>query len=233
MKALARDNGDDLSPDDDESYDDFMDRCSDAIGDDDACQVLWDNRGAADIKHKTHASTEGGREFVLSDETPDRMGDIVLSKGWELDNFKKNPIALFGHKSDFPIGKWRDLRVEKNALRGHLELAPPGTSDRIDEIRKLVEADILRAVSVGFKPIETKPRPETKDNYGLFFVRNELVETSLVSVPANPNALAVAKSLQISPATLDVVFAGHGKQNDIAAACGITGGQADRKTYGK
>ena len=44
MKALARDNGDDLSPDDDESYDDFMDRCSDAIGDDDACQVLWDNR---------------------------------------------------------------------------------------------------------------------------------------------------------------------------------------------
>ena len=180
----------------------------------------------ADIKHKTHASTEsGGREFVLSDETPDRMGDIVLSKGWELDNFKKNPIALFGHRSDFPIGRWRDLRVENNSLRGHLELAPPGTSDRIDEIRKLVEAGILRAVSVGFRPIETKPRPETKDNYGLFFVRNELVETSLVSVPANPNALAVAKSLQISPATLDFVFAGHGRKNELQRRAGSPAGK--------
>ena len=226
MKALARDNGDDLSPDDDESYDDFMDRCSDAIGDDDACQVLWDNRAAGNIKHKTHASTEsGGLEFVLSDETPDRMGDVIMSGGWELDNFKKNPIALFGHRSDFPIGKWRDLRVENNSLRGHLELAPPGTSDRIDEIRKLVEADILRAVSVGFKPIETKPRLKTKDDSGLFFVRNELVETSLVSVPANPNALAVAKSLQISPATLDFVFAGHGRKNELQRRAGSPAGK--------
>ena len=228
MKALARDNGDDLSPDDDESYDDFLDRCLDEIGDDDACQVLWDNRtvAGADVKHKTHASTEtGGLEFVLSDETPDRMGDIILAGGWDLENFKKNPIALFGHNSDFPIGAWRDLRVEKNALRGHLELAPAGTSDRIDEIRKLVQAGILRAVSVGFRPIETKPRPETKDNFGLFFLRSELVETSLVSVPANPNALAVAKSLKISPATLDFVFAGHGNKNELLRRAGSPAGK--------
>ena len=83
----------------------------------------------------------------------------------------------------------------------------------------------MRAVSVGFRPIETKPRPETKDDYGLFFVRNELVETSLVSVPANPNALAVAKSLQISPATLDFVFAGHGRKNELQRRAGSPAGK--------
>ena len=227
MKALARDNGDDLSPDDDETYDDFMDRCSDAIGDDDACQVLWDNRtiAATNIKHKTHASTtESGLEFVLSDETPDRMDDVIMSDGWDLKNFKKNPVALFQHKSDFVIGNWRDLRVENKSLRGHLELAPAGTSDRIDEIRKLVEHGILRAVSVGFRPIETKPRAESKAG-GLFFTGAELVETSLVSVPANPNALAVAKSLQISPATLDFVFAGHGRKNELQRRAGSPAGK--------
>ena len=227
MKALARDNGDDLSPDDDESYDDFMDRCSDAIGDDDACQVLWDNRtiAGANVKRKTHTSNEtGGLEFVLSDETPDRMDDIILSNGWELENFNKNPVALFQHKSDFVIGKWRDLRVENKSLRGHLELAKEGTSERINEIRSLVEQGILRAVSVGFRPIASQPRAESKSN-GLSFTRSELVETSLVSVPANPNALAVAKSLKISPATLDFVFAGHGRKNELQRRAGSPAGK--------
>ena len=52
---------------------------------------------------------------------------------------------------------------------------------------------------------------------------------SLVSVPANPNALAIAKGLKISPATLDLVFAGQGKENLIETR-GIPGGQAVAKT---
>ena len=150
---------------------------------------------------------------MLSDETPDRMDDVIMSDGWDLANFNKNPIALFGHQSSFPIGKWKNVRVVDKQLRGFLELAPEGTSERIDEIRRLVDADILRAVSVGFRPKESKPRAET--DWGLFFTKSELVETSLVSVPANPNALAVAKSLKISPATIDLVFAGKGTKDGI------------------
>lgn len=214
----------DIEPDDDKSYEDFMDRCSDEIGDEDVCQIIWDERAAEGIRHRTHAAKVNGLEFVLSDETPDRMDDIIMSDGWDLANFKKNPIALFGHQSSFPVGKWANLRVVDKQLRGHLELAPEGTSERIDEIRRLVDADILRAVSVGFRPKESKPRAET--DFGVFFTKSELVECSLVSVPANPNALAVAKSLKISPATLDLVFAGKGK-GDWIARRGITGGQAE------
>ena len=126
------------------------------------CQLIWDNKSADGIKHKTHAGDVNGTEYVLSDETPDRMDDVIMSDGWDLANFKRNPIALFNHRSDFPIGKWRNLRVQDKQLRGHLELAPEGTSERIDEIRRLRDAGILRAVSVGFKPVETKERDGTK-----------------------------------------------------------------------
>ncbi|WP_338821678.1 phage major capsid protein [Bradyrhizobium septentrionale] len=220
----------DIEPDDDESYEDFMDRCSDEIGDEDVCQIIWDNRAAEGIRFKTTAAKVDGLEFVLSDETPDRMDDVIMSDGWDLSNFKKNPIALFGHQSSFPIGKWKNVRVVDKQLRGTLELAPAGISDRIDEIRRLIEADILRAVSVGFRPKESKPRAES--DYGVFFTKSELVETSVVSVPANPNALAVAKALKISPATIDLVFAGKGATDGIKRR-GITGGQADNSSTGR
>ena len=104
--------------------------------------------------------------------------------------------------------------------------AGPGRHfESIDEIRRLVEADILRAVSVGFRPKEFKPRPET--DYGLFYAKTELMECSLVSVPANPSALAVAKSLNISRAKIDLVFAGKGTRDGIKRR-GIAGGQASK-----
>ncbi|MBO4221964.1 phage major capsid protein [Bradyrhizobium neotropicale] len=216
-----------IEPDDDETYGEFMDRCIEELGDEDACDLIWEDRATHGVRHKTHAGKMTGMEFVLSDETPDRMDDVIMSDGWQLDNFKKNPIALFGHRSDFPIGKWKNLRVVNKQLRGHLELAPAGTSERIDEIRKLVEADILRAVSVGFRALESRPRKET--GFGSFFTKSELVETSLVSVPANPNALAVAKSLKISAATINLVFAGQGARDGIETRS-LNGGQASRKS---
>jgi HK97 family phage prohead protease len=222
----------DLYPSLDESYVDFMSRCGDEIGDQDVCQLIWEDawdedRSArdGDIRHKTNAGAKNGLEYVLSDETPDRMGDVIMADGWDLTNFQKNPVALFGHQNSLPpIGKWKNLRIVDKQLRGNLELAAAGTSARIDEIRKLVEADILRAVSVGFRPKESRPRPES--DFGVFFTKSELMETSLVSVPANPNALAIAKSLNISPATINLVFAGKGNGNRIRRR-GLTGGQAD------
>lgn len=214
-------------PDDDESHDDFIDRCVDEMTDNDdsmddddaeeACQLAWDEwsdeRGAGLIMHKTHAAPPGGMQFVLSDATPDRFGDIIETGGWDLENFKRNPVALFAHDKTFPIGTWRDLRVDDKELRGNLVLAPKGTSARIDEIRRLIDADILRAVSVGFRPLESAPI-NIKDPWGgTRFTKHELVEASLVAIPANANALAVAKSLNISPSTVRFVFGEHADVN--------------------
>jgi len=136
-------------------------------------------------------------EFVMSDGSLDRMGDVIDPKGWQLEHFKSHPIALFNHDTDQVIGKWANVRVENGQLRGELELAEAGTSPLVDTIRALVRQNILRAVSVGFRPVEKKPLNDDADKYyGPFrFMKSELLETSLVSVPANPNALSTAKSL--------------------------------------
>jgi HK97 family phage prohead protease/HK97 family phage major capsid protein len=231
-----------------ETYDDFMSRCMEDDygnwkGDESACQLLWDEANGDDggdeerkvpkLVVKTHAAPlTVEREFILSDETPDRLGDIIKSDGWALDNFLKNPIALFNHNPNHIVGKWANLRVDKGGLRGHLELAPEGISPRIDEIRKLVEHGILRAVSVGFRPLAHEARSKTGNPMadmmgGMIFLKSELVETSLVSIPANPNALAVVKQLDLSPETVRAVF-GRARQNETRAhGRGFTPSKAD------
>lgn len=150
--------------------------------------------------------------FVLSDATPDRYGDTIDADGWDLRWFKQNPIALFGHSGDFPIGTWENVRVEGGKLLGKLRLAAEGTSPRIDELRRLVEQKILRAVSVGFKPIDSEPLQRG----GVRYKRQELLETSLVSVPANPAALAVAKSMHVSPETIRMAFGEQAEERPAA-----------------
>lgn len=158
------------------------------------------------IIRKAIAAIGEGMEFVLSDETRDRYGDVIVAAGWDLRWFKKNPVALFGHSSGFPIGRWEDVRVEGTKLVGRLRFAEEGTSPRIDELRRLVEQGILRAVSVGFRPIEDEAIDPKNPWDGRRYLKSELLETSLVSVPANPAALAIAKGMQISDDTLAIAF---------------------------
>lgn len=148
------------------------------------------------------------REYVMSDASVDRMGDVIEPTGWQLSNFKNHPIALLNHDRNQIIGKWVDVRVESGKLRGRLELAAAGTSPLVDMMRALVDQDIMRAVSVGFRPLEQKPLNEDADKYfGPFrFTKQELLECSLVAVPANANALATAKSLGLPGDFMREVF---------------------------
>jgi HK97 family phage prohead protease/HK97 family phage major capsid protein len=178
------------------------------------------------VIHKTVAASGGAPlEFVLSDDTVDRYGDIIEAAGWDLRNFKKNPIALFGHSSSFPIGTWENLRIDGNRLIGRLALAAKGTSDRIDELIGLVEQGILRAVSVGFRAIDSDPIDPKQPWGAQRYKKQELLETSVVAVPANPAALALAKSLNLSNETMSLVFGEHAdvRRRDVSA----TGEHAD------
>ena len=138
-------------------------------------------------------------DFILSDETPDRDGDIVRAKGWQLEEFKANPIALFGHAHDKIVGVWTNVRTQGKQLIGRLKLAEEGTSELVDVTRRLVEQRILKAVSVGFMPIEYEPM--TKGGWDI--KRAQLFEASLVAVPANPSALALAKAFSPHPDVVD------------------------------
>jgi len=162
-------------------------------------------------------------EFVMSDGSVDRMGDVIEPDGWQLDRFRANPIALFGHNPGFPIGKWRDVGVRKGQLTGSLELMDP-VSDRLREIHAAVKAGVLRAVSVGFHSDKAEPLGKSG---GLRFTEAELVECSLVSVPANPNALAIAKALGLSRETRAMMFGGIAEPDQLATTRGLNGGIAN------
>ncbi len=181
------------------------------------------------IVHKANAAAADGMEFVLSDATVDSYGDIVEPSGWDLKRFNKNPIALFGHSNGFPIGTWEDVRVEDGKLKGRLVMAKAGTSYRLDELRRLVEQGILRAVSVGFRPIRAEPINPEKPYGGQRYLKQELLECSLVSVPANPAALAVAKGLKISDDTMTMVFGEVAEGTEVIRR-GTTGEHAAKPT---
>lgn len=154
---------------------------------------------------------EGEYEFVASDETPDRYGDVILASGWNLTNYKKNPIVLFGHDACNPVGIASKVWVDSvaKALMIRIKMAAQGTSPFIDTLRSLLDQKIIRAVSVGFMPTEDPVVMRDKDgNFkGFEYGGQELLENSLVSVPANPAALATAKSMNLPELHLQRVFA--------------------------
>lgn len=134
--------------------------------------------------------------FVFSDDSVDRMGDTIDAGGWQLDQFLKNPVALFGHDSasvENVVGRACNVRVAGNRLVGDIEFAEAAVSANADTVFRLVKGGFLNAVSVGFIPLEWKP---TK-NGGISFTKQALLEISVVPVPANSNALVQARAAGI------------------------------------
>jgi len=158
------------------------------------------------VRKTAAGKVSGSLSYVLSDATVDRYGDVIEPSGWMLDNFRRHPVALFNHNPSQVVGNWRNVRVEGERLLGDFEPAPAGTTQIADDVRRLIEADLLAATSVGFLGIESEPIDPQRPGGGTRYTRQELLETSIVSVPANPAALQLARSLGISADTITLAF---------------------------
>lgn len=155
--------------------------------------------------------------FVLSDDSPDRMNDILDVHSLDTRSFEQNPVALVHHRmGDFPVGVWKNLRIQGGSLIADLHLAAKGTSRMADTARELVLQGILRAVSVTFAPRGAEARKPR----GSLYKNAELLEASLVSVPMNPRALMVAKSLGMSEAQITDFFDAPSSAIDNTAMSG-------------
>lgn len=158
-----------------------------------------------DLIHKTGNRLADTYDFILTTETPDRVGDVVMVDGINLKSFEANPIALYMHDHSEPIGVWSNIRKQGNALLGTLNLAAKGTSNRVDFVRALIAQGILKAVSISFRGLDVSPI--TKGKPGYLIKASELIEISLVTVPMNPLALMVAKSLHLSESEINQFLA--------------------------
>ena len=152
---------------------------------------------------KAAESSDYAGTFVLSTNTPDRDGDIILQDGWQLENFQKNPIALWQHDYKAPVGNWENIRLEAGKLLADLKL---GSTRLAQMTKQLIDDGVLRAVSVGFKPLDYEPLEDGNPMKGWLIKSAELLEASLVSVPANQEALLMSKSLGLTDMEQRLIF---------------------------
>ena len=131
-------------------------------------------------------------EFIASTMDMDRDKEVIDVNGWDLKNFKKNPVIMFGHDyHSLPIGRATKIGVKDGKLMNVVEFPPEGTYEFADIVQRLVDTGYLKTQSVGFIPKEWEDGDfeEKSDKPRRTFKKQELLEISIVPVPSNPNAL--------------------------------------------
>lgn len=145
------------------------------------------------LKAIVEIKAENEFDVVASTDAIDRDGESIDPKGWELNNFQKNPVILWAHNyNELPIGVAEKVFIDdEKGLVVSGRFASEEANPKAGQVKRLYEENILRAVSVGFIP---------KERNGTLITKAELLEVSFVPVPSNPQALAlaVAKGVDIS-----------------------------------
>lgn len=157
---------------------------------------------------KTIDADEGIEEVWISTEAIDRDGDIVEAAGADLSNYLRNPVVLFGHNywsSETVVARTLKLETEKSkGIRAQFQFAPDGVSRGADTVRGLWQSGLLNAASIGFmvsgwnwidadgNDLEQNEPGRPDGAVGRRFAEWELLEWSIVPVPANQEALRAA-----------------------------------------
>lgn len=139
----------------------------------------------------------GDREIVIigTTEMMDRDGESVSIDGWDLKNFKRNPVILPQHDYRQPaIGKALNVKKDNGKLMFKIQFPDEGIHPLADVYHGLYKTGFMNASSVGFIPREWFDGDGKKKPYRTF-TKQELLELSLVSVPANPEAIVTEKCI--------------------------------------
>jgi hypothetical protein len=206
------------TPKPDEDKDEFMSRCIPMLIDegkeqDEAiaiCSSLWEQGSknmsdehiveSMDYAEWREKAKDGGApatDILLRKNLPIEIKEVQGEDGlWSHNQSGFSGAAAFPH-GGLPIARGKDLRVEGDKLVGTAEFFKQEGEDVseaakfIDTIWQMVKGGFLNAVSVGFDP---KEWTWDEERGGYNFIRQELLEFSMVPVPANADALAIARS---------------------------------------
>lgn len=161
----------------------------------------------------TKAADDNTRTLIvtITTDSPDRSGDVVVPKGGDLENFRKNPVVLYAHNySGLPIATCIDLAVNEHNIVAKVQFPEKGIYELADIVYEMYTSDpaLLSAWSIGFiakeyEEIEDDDDDEYSSWYGSYeFTSWEMLEFSAVPVPANPEALTQVRTLGFNPDTV-------------------------------
>lgn len=147
---------------------------------------------------------------VATTPTVDRVGDIVEPLGVKF----KNPLPLlWQHRSDQPIGTVKFDKPTKEGITFTAELPviddEGNLRDRIEEAWQSIKLGLVRAVSIGFRPIEYS----YIENGGVRFSETEVYELSAVTIPAQADAVITSFGKSMDAAAIAAI-----KKFDTGAA---------------
>lgn len=138
-------------------------------------------------------------EFIISSELKDRHGHRLLLNRWDLSNYNDNGVVGYQHNvwgadmcnepnPDFMMGPgkaWKDGEY----LLGSVKFEPKSINELSEKIFRKVLHGTLKSASVGL--VETDEDKGYKDEKDGAYVLGgqELLEWSIVNIPANPDAV--------------------------------------------
>ena len=116
----------------------------------------------------------------------DRAGDVVTAQAWAkgVDNYRKNPVLLYQHKHDCPIGRVENIVVDKKGI--HVEASVSEAAEKTHGVQTLIKDGALKSFSVGFR---VKDGKYNREDDSMTITDVELLEISVVSVPCNQDSL--------------------------------------------
>lgn len=152
--------------------------------------TLCDGRAGLRAGLKCEAKAIEGEpvmEFIATDETVDRYNEVIRLDGWQLDNYRANPVVVDSH--DYSsitriLGSSEDVAIKNGKMTNRVRFAVDNELGLL--ALKLARGGFLRSQSVGFIPLEfTRGKQGEPDRT---YIKQELLEISLVAIPANPGA---------------------------------------------
>lgn len=149
----------------------------------------------------TRANSINAQDFtseqIISTSDLDRYDSVILQDGWQLEDFQANPVVFWGHEDwKLPIGMSLGVFPSMGQTRAKTRFAVNESPQRVGEIWALHVGGYLRAWSVGWIPLEWEEfhlEIDGTEREGVRFIKNELLEYSLVGLPGNAGALTLAR----------------------------------------
>lgn len=127
-------------------------------------------------------------EFIGSDSSVDRYNEVIDQNGWQLENFRANPVIPDCHNYDSVariLGRALSIEVRDGKLVNQVEFCLDNPMGAM--AYKMAKGGFIKSQSVGFIPLEWQ-NGKNADQPDRTFTKCELLEVSLVVVPANPGA---------------------------------------------
>ena len=187
-------------------------------------QELIDSLAKKTYFNQFEIKSKGGRGFFkgfASTYDLDEGGDRIIAGAFyeDLPKFMENPVMLFSHMMNMPLGSWKKLEEQEKGLYGEAEINLNTQLGK--DVYALINDGDLKGLSIGY---QVKQADVDKVTGVRILIKVRLWEVSVVAIPMNQNAWIAGTKIftgvdlapkEIEPAQSEFTFKFKHKDDDL------------------